>query len=60
MSWRQIVGLSGVFLTSGALSFVLSGCGGGQETNPDGTVKAIPIVNPTPGAMEPEKPIPGK
>jgi hypothetical protein len=54
-----LVGVSGVLLTLGALLMVVPGCGKAQETNPDGSVKAIAPVNPAPGAVPFDKESPG-
>ena len=55
MLMRQLLSVSSAMLVMGALSMALPGCGGGEpETNPDGTVKDVPIVNPAPGALKPE------
>jgi hypothetical protein len=62
MSLRRMIGVSGVLLAVGALSIIVPGCGGSQETGPDGVVKAIPPVNPAPGAVpsDKESPVPPK
>jgi len=33
------------------LTLGLNGCGGTQETNPDGSIKAAPVLNPAPGVV---------
>jgi hypothetical protein len=63
MLLRRFLGVSGVLLAMGVLSIIVPGCGSGQEVGPHGEVKAIPIVNPAPGALKPgqeEAPVPAK
>ena len=49
-TWRMIA-VSSVVPLVAALTMALPGCGGGQETNPDGSVKEAPTVNPAPGVV---------
>jgi len=48
-TWRMIA-VSSVVPLVAALAMALPGCGG-QETNPDGSVKVAPVVNPAPGVV---------
>lgn len=56
MATRRMIGVSCVLPLVASLAIALPGCGGAPATNTDGTVKTDPIVNPAPGALEPEKP----
>ncbi len=50
-TWRMI-DVSSVVPLVAAVAMALPGCGcGGQETNPDGSVKEAPVVNPAPGVV---------
>jgi len=53
-----MIGLPGFLLVLSACLPTVPGCGGGQETGPNGEVKAVAPVNPAPGSLEPEKSVP--
>jgi len=58
MAMRRLICISSTLLILSALGLSVPGCGGGQETNPDGSVKVAPPLNPAPGSLEPEKSVP--
>lgn len=55
MSTRRMMGISGVLVIVSALAIALPGCGGEPAaTGPAGEPKLAPVVNPAPGAAQPE------
>jgi len=51
MRLRRMLGGSVASLVIGLLTTALPGCGGGQETGPNGEVKVAPPLNPAPGVV---------
>jgi hypothetical protein len=54
-----MIGVLCLLLIAGAVLMTAPGCGEKQEVGPDGVVKAIPPVNPAPGAVPYDKESPG-
>ncbi len=56
MPIRNLLRLSRALTVLGALFIILPGCGdGSQNVGPSGEVEPAPILNPAPGALEPEE-----